>query len=125
LLISWLSFAGAVDDLAGDAAFGEASGVGAVEVVVGEVVLEVFGERGQLRYERAGRTWLRSSFSDVVPSSGALDAAARRFTAGGYGLQRFYACPRVRTWTSSDSREAQPPASRAPSRLLVRGVGCP
>jgi hypothetical protein len=68
-----------VDDLAGDAAFGEASGVGAVEVVVPEVVLEVFGERGQLRYERAGEAGPPAFLEDRLLEP--LDVAVRRWPA--------------------------------------------
>ena len=45
---------GAVDDLGGDSAFGEAAGVGAVVVVGVEVFVEVALEGGHLGHERAG-----------------------------------------------------------------------
>jgi hypothetical protein len=54
--------------------------VGAVEVVVGEVVLEVFGERGQLRYERAGEAGAPAFLEDRLLEP--FDVAVRGWPAG-------------------------------------------
>jgi hypothetical protein len=57
--------------------------VGAVKVVVGEVVLEVFGERGQLRYERAGEAGAPAFLEDRLLEP--FDVALRGWPASARG----------------------------------------
>ena len=69
-----------VDDLAWDSAFGEPAGVGAVEVVVAEVALQVVFEGGQPGYQRAGEGWPPALLEDRLLQ--ALDVSVGLGPAG-------------------------------------------
>ena len=69
-----------MDDLAGDSAFGESAGVGAVVVVVAEVFDQVALEGCQLRDERAGERGSPALFEDGELES--FDVAVGGWSAG-------------------------------------------
>ncbi len=71
---------GAVGDVCGGASLGEAPGVGAVVVVVDEVLVEVAGEADHLGDQGAGEGGAPAFFEDG--QLGALDAAVCVGAAG-------------------------------------------